>query len=99
MLPKRKVGASALAGAFLLFITGCGGVVAGRAYKDLDREQIDAVRAYGARLVGCLGVGGPPVGGATQILIVPNHATARVIYAPNCQLQEAVLLLQLQASD
>lgn len=70
-----------------LFISGCGGLLASQAYKDLDANQIKAVADSGSTLSGCLYVGGPPVGGGTALVVIPRTAKGSLTFSPGCQVQ------------
>lgn len=79
--------------ALSLGLSGCGGLVAAAAYKDLSPEQIDAVGKSGSTLTSCLSVGGPPVGGKTTMIVVPKNAKGKIVLAPDCSIQSGEIVL------
>lgn len=84
-----KVGTRFLLSTFLL--QGCGGLIAGAAYKDLDVNQLKAVNESGAALTSCLSIGGPPIGGRTVFFVVPKGSRAVMNFLPDCQVKDVTV--------
>lgn len=77
---------------FTLFLSGCL-LTTDRmnAAKDLTPEQIKALNEAGHSVFSCIIIGGPPVGGRTLFLIIPNNRLSTVNLSPDCQLQGATV--------
>ena len=80
---------AAILGMLIVMVTGCSPLanVPHEQLSGLSADQITALTNAGPKVRACLQVGGPPVGGAGTILIVPGDDAGVYQFGPDCHLR------------